>query len=77
MAALSRFICVKCEGEEIHHSVAVRILCCQCNTPWKPLSLAEQAKFNGLVARARNVAADGIARQRAKNEGAKFYIASN
>jgi len=73
---LARFPCIKCQTWEIHTSDRGHVRCCQCNTPWRPLSLAESAKFNSRTVRVAAENADAMARQRAKNSHAKFYLTS-
>ncbi len=73
---LSRHPCLKCESEELHRSVAGRVLCCQCDTQWRPLTMAEHLTFNSRVTRARAENADNIARTRARNNAEKIYMST-
>lgn len=75
--AIARMACLKCGTEEIFNFVRGFPRCCQCDTPWRPLSAAEQAEFSNRRVRAASENADAVARQRAKNSHAKTYVRSS
>lgn len=74
--AIARMPCVVCQAEELFNFVRGLPRCCQCNTSYRPLSVAEQATFNNRRVRMATENADAVARQRAKNAGMNFYIRS-